>query len=236
MIPTHILVLGASKSGTTLLATSLGCHTDICMLDEDMRGTFSRIVGNKIKGVKLCLPNQVELTRKWNPIYSIGRTNGFFRKSLFMNKIPRSPISLRDYKEEFRNLKIVGIIRDPDDVIASLKARAHRSGRVAAYRWTRCIEILYELQPSNKDNLVLVHFDNFVTRPRETLRNICARLEIPFQEQMLDGAKYCFRYPEHLEFDASKAGNRGEAVYESEIFRNNPELKHKFQILNSIAL
>jgi len=58
------LLLGASRGDTTILAAALGAHPDVAMLDQDMNGAFNKIIGGKIPGVKLCVPNHIELDKK----------------------------------------------------------------------------------------------------------------------------------------------------------------------------
>jgi hypothetical protein len=52
----NLLVIGPPRSGTTLLAAILSCHSEICILMEEFRGSSRLILSKKIKGVKLCIP------------------------------------------------------------------------------------------------------------------------------------------------------------------------------------
>ena len=43
----YILVLGAQDSGTSLLTAILGGHPEIAMLNEDLKGNITKVVGKK---------------------------------------------------------------------------------------------------------------------------------------------------------------------------------------------
>jgi len=74
--PRALVVLGAQRSGTTLVATALAAHPAIALLMEERRGGLFRIAGGKMPAVKLCTPSQVDLDRRWRAIYQLGRRIG----------------------------------------------------------------------------------------------------------------------------------------------------------------
>ena len=203
----HILVLGVSRGGTTLLAAALGAHSRVAMLDEDFSGAFARVTGGKIGGVKLCVPNQVELSRRWHPLYALGTWNGVLRKSHLMNRVPRSPLSIRDH-QALASLTPVCILRDPRAVVAAIMGRENRSRRVALYRWRRCLEVFLELERDRDRPPVFVDFDRLVTRPEVTLRALSGRLGLDYEAAMLQAPARNERYPGPV-FDVAKAGPAG---------------------------
>jgi len=61
----YFLVIDPPRSRTTLLAAMLGCHTEIGILNEDVSGEWlRRILGKRVAGNKLCVPNQIQLKPK----------------------------------------------------------------------------------------------------------------------------------------------------------------------------
>lgn len=205
--PTHLLILGASRGGTTLLATALGAHPQIGCLDEDLNGAFNLIVGGKIRALKLCIPNHVELTRRWNSAFTPGLWFGATRKSLFMNKRPNSPLSIRELIA-FGDTQCVLILRDPRAVIGSIGRREHRNRRVAAYRWTRSVEVADALARAAPRPAMVIDFDRLVCDPATVLQAVCTRLDVPYTQALLDAPSLNSRYPE-TGFDKGRTGAAG---------------------------
>ncbi len=202
MTEAKFLVLGAARGGTTILSSALGAHSQIAMLDEDMGMAFTRVTGGKIPAVKLCVPNQIELTRRWQPIFGPGMWAGRFRKSLFMSKIPKSPYSIRDY-DEYGPIRHICILRHPAGVMPAVMKRENRSLAVASYRYRRCVEVFADLVADETSNPVIVSFERLVSEPEEVLRNLMDKLELPFEVQMLEAPSRNQRYTASA-FDASK--------------------------------
>jgi hypothetical protein len=188
----NILVLGTSRGGTTLLSASLGAHPMIAMLDEDHGNAIGRITGGKIAANKLCVPNQIELTRKWHWYYTPGLSNGFFRKTLFMNKIPKGRLSIIDY-DQMGDIVYIGVLRHPAGVLQSIRARENKSLKVACYRWQRCLEVFEHMENSNR-YFAVVDFEKLVAQPEETLQAICKWMSLDYDAQMLEGPQRNARY------------------------------------------
>lgn len=205
--PTHLIVLGASRGGTTLLATALGAHPRIACLDEDLTGAFDLVVGGKIRAVKLCVPNHIELTRRWNSVFAPGLWFGTTRKSLFMNQWPKSRHTLTDLSQ-LGDVQPIGIVRDPQAVLGAIRRRENRSLKVAAYRWTRCIEVLDELASVATRPPLIVCFDRLVKAPETTLKALSRALAIEFDPAMLDAPQVNHRYP-NAGFDTSRTATAG---------------------------
>lgn len=64
-------MVGAPRTGTTLLANVLGAHPRIAMFDEEFHGAARFVIGNKIPAVKLCTPSQIQFTKKWKPYFKV---------------------------------------------------------------------------------------------------------------------------------------------------------------------
>jgi hypothetical protein len=200
----NIMVLGVSRGGTTLLAAALGAHSRVAMLDEDFSGAFAKVTGGKIGGVKLCVPNQVELTRRWRPVYALATWNGVLRKSHLMNRVPRCPLSIRDH-QALAALTPVCVLRDPRAVVAAIMGRENRRRKVAVYRWRRCLEIFQELERDRETPPVFVDFDRLVTEPEATLKALAVALNLDYERAMLQAPARNERYASG-DFDSSKAG------------------------------
>jgi hypothetical protein len=205
--PSHLVILGASRGGTTLLATALGAHPRIACLDEDLTGAFNRIVGDKIRGLKVCVPNHVELHRRWSPWFSPGLWFGSTRKSFAMNRIPKSRLSIADLVA-YGDTQCVAVLRDPRAVIGAIGRRENRSRRVAAYRWQRSVEVAAGLSDLPGRPPVIVDFDRLVRDPENVFGNLCHEMSLEFTDTLLTAPSLNRRYP-GSGFDASRAGAAG---------------------------
>jgi hypothetical protein len=112
-----------------------------------------------------------------------------------VSEAPRSQIGIEDYLQ-FPNVKVVAIIRDGNDTIASMMTRGKKRVKKAARRWSEAIETIHELKRRFGARVLVVAFDDLILHPEATLQNVCAFLGIGFQMQMLDGHKYNPYYPE----------------------------------------
>jgi hypothetical protein len=165
----------------------IGRHTEVGMVNEDVRG-IGRVLGKQVTGNKLCVPNQIRLKRK-----------SFFGSRLLKKlgiiaESPRSKYSIIEYLA-FPRLKVVAIIRDGNDSIASMISRGKSKLRKAARRWGEAVETIYELKKTHENRILIVAFDDLILQPQETMKKVCQFLGLAFDGQMLDGPKYNPYYP-----------------------------------------
>ncbi|MFP3943379.1 MAG: sulfotransferase family protein [Alphaproteobacteria bacterium] len=211
--PCHLVVLGFPRGGTSLLMNALGEHSQIAMLDEDLVGGIRRLTGSKIRGVKLCVPNQVQLDRAWNagihlhPVYRLLRLTGRLPTSAWRNTRPRSKWSIRDYAA-LPNATFVCLLRDPARSLDAIRRRQGISHEVGARMWDLFIETLTELHSMPDARTVMVSFERLLGDPENQLRALCRQVGIPFETAMLLGPRYNRRYPGQG-FDPEKASTGG---------------------------
>ncbi|HZD42028.1 MAG TPA: sulfotransferase [Terriglobales bacterium] len=185
----HILIIGAARSGTTLLATMIARHTEIGVLNEDKGWAMRSLLGRRVLGNKRCVPNQIEIKRR-----------GFFQFRFLKawgiaNEYPSSKYSIEDYLR-LPNIKIIALIRSGDDVVSSIMKRSKKNFRVASYRWCRAVEVIHELNGRVPDLLLVVSFEDLVKHPKENMERVAVFLELDYQERMLQGPEYNPWYPE----------------------------------------
>ncbi|BFM06200.1 hypothetical protein GCM10025791_07670 [Halioxenophilus aromaticivorans] len=202
-----MLVLGASRGGTTIVTAALGSHPEVAMLDEEFTGAVFHVTGGKIRGNKLCVPNQLEWSKRYHRCYKILGVNGFLRKRKLWNLIPRSELSLMDYVAR-GPVQSVCILREPNAVISSIIQRERRSANIAAFRWQRCVEFIAQIhdQHGQHDNLLppaIVSFEGLVQSPEETLKRLCQFINLPYAPAMMNAPSRNARYA-GSGFDASK--------------------------------
>jgi Sulfotransferase family len=196
-IRTHeraLVVLGAPRSGTTLLATALGVHPGVALLSEECEGGMFTFVGGKLPGVKLCVPNHVDLDRRWHWYYEPLRRVRWLRQN-FNYRLPRSRLSLRDMAAR-AELKIVCILRDPRANLDALRRRGGRSEAVCRDMLRRMYR-LYERLPGEPGiEVQFIAYERFVHDPEAQLRGLCRWLELPFDPGMLEAPRLNLAYPE----------------------------------------
>jgi hypothetical protein len=186
----HLLILGAPRSGTTLLATMISRHTEIGILNEDRGWAMRRLLGKAIVGNKRCIPNQIEMTRR-NPLHiRLWKTMGLTRE------YQKSEFSIEEYLR-LPHIQLIALIRDGNDVISSVMRRGKKSFPGAAYRWCRAIEIIHQLKTRNPELVLVVSFEDLVLHPRENMERVAGFLKVDYQDRMLEGPVYNPWYPEN---------------------------------------
>ncbi|HKY09388.1 MAG TPA: sulfotransferase [Candidatus Binatia bacterium] len=186
----HVLVIGAPRSGTTLLATMIGSHSDVGMVNEDVDvRAMGRVLGRPFTGVKLCVPNQIRLEKKSH----FG--SQLLKKLGLIAEAPKAYFSITEYLS-FPNLKVIGIIRDGNDSVHSMMVRGKSKLKKAARRWGEAIETIHIVKQRYGDRVLVVSFDDLVLEPEATIRATCEFLGLSFEDRMLRGHKLNPYYPQ----------------------------------------
>lgn len=240
MNPSYLLILGAPRSGTTLTAAMLGCHSKIAVLNENLDGSVQRILSKQVRGVKLCVPNQIELSRRNS--FVTKPALGLFRQVGIRSLIPwpSSRWSIRDYQKRTPNLRIVAVIRDVRDVIASIRRRGNQPTRVAEYRWSRAVEVLSTLYAESPKHLIIVLYSRLVASPNATMKNILEELDLDFEEDVLEGYRHTPQYTGNQSIRAEKArevaGDVPIGLADTPLLDGRPDLKRRFEAMLEAAL
>jgi hypothetical protein len=186
----HLLILGAPRSGTTLLAAMISRHTEIAVLNEDRGWAMLKLLGKAIVGNKRCIPNQIEMNRRNLFAIRLWKRIGLARE------YPTSQFSIAEYLT-LPHIRVIALIRNGNDVISSGMRRGNKSFRGASYRWCRAIQIIHELKAKHPEQVLVVSFEDLVLYPRENMQRVALFLEVEYQERMLEGPVHNPRYPEN---------------------------------------
>lgn len=112
-------------------------------------------------------------------------------------KTPSNALVFEELIDLFPEAKFIFVVRDPRDVVASMKTvkqRYRMNGEVEpafcrdAYASAQTIRSYLDkgYSASNKsDRVLVVHYEDVVREPETTLRNVCAFLNIEFDPKML---------------------------------------------------
>lgn len=204
---TIVLILGAQRSGTTLLASLIGAHPDVSIVSEDSTLTFTRITGKKIVGTKLIVPNQIQYSKK---VRLFGRRDlkvnlskaimVNFHKVGILRKKPQCPLSISDFFG-YTNTQIVFISRNKEDNIGSMMRRSGWSTDYANWCFQEAIKTRSFLESAHPDKVFLVRYESIKTRDEiceRTLKNVCDFIGVEYSQAMLQGFDYNVFYPQSM--------------------------------------
>lgn len=125
-------------------------------------------------------------------------------KEMACEQTPRNIFYAGALLEYYRHLKIVHIVRDPRDVLASQKNRWKRKRyggdnipyseiirvwfNYHAYTitklWVKATDLALQLK--QHERVFILRFEDIMTDPEREIRNLCAFLDVPYESEMLD--------------------------------------------------
>lgn len=185
------LVVGAGRSGTSLLAAMLNHHPKLeCGMELNSVNTLS---GKTI--------------RWWESDTAQNRVEHFFRSCkqqqkssqlIWGNKVTTEQLAFLDplcagkseelFFNAFANSRVIYVLRDARSCVPSKMTRMGKSLVDAIASWRRSLKTLTFLQQESRSRYLLVKMEDLVSKPTEVLKTVCAFLAIDFDEQMLLGA------------------------------------------------
>ncbi len=192
-----LLVVGCQRSGTTLLASMLGGHSEINMLFESTKTDVFKLIGTKYSGNKSILYRQIRMHQKAtkfghlvNRIVNLDLT--LKPKVLHTKRVfPVSDLSIQDYIN--KDAKIITILRSENEVINSITTRTKMSVQQAKKEYKASLKIINNLKTYK--NALHIQFSDLIHNTKETLIEVCKFLDLDFEERMLRGPEYNFIYP-----------------------------------------
>ena len=194
----YLLIVGAPRSGTTLLASMIGMHSDVAMLIEDRWFSIKKLTGKKVLANKLCIPIQLDFTKRATYFTRLMKKLGSYQN------YPASKYNMEDYLQ-LEGLKVITLIRDKDDVVNSIMKRGRKEKIIAEKRWKMAMQIMHRLNTEHADKTVTVSYEDLVGEPERLLKKLSDFIGIDFQPQMLEGYKHNILYPGENGIDKSRA-------------------------------
>jgi hypothetical protein len=211
-----IFIVGAPRSGTSLLRVMLNRHPAIALCDEtfyffyayqrrrvfgDLSRLHSRellvrnyLATNRIRRLGLDAP---ELTRR---LLNEGTSHDrmfaallqFYARShgkpRWGEKTPQHALVAATLTRWYPSAIILHIVRDPRDVVASLIRMpwGSRSVLLNARLWQNCTAAAERCR--NRPNYLLVRYESLVQDPEPELRRVCAAIGEDYTPQLLDAS------------------------------------------------
>jgi hypothetical protein len=188
-----IFIVGANGSGTTLLRLMLDSHEHIAIPEET---GFLRLAA----------------THRWVPYWKLGRDwyrnlgltedalyaelgrfyGGLFAsyaasrgKQRWGDKTPFHVWHLELATRLFPDATVIGIVRHPAAVAASLRRRFRRPVKGGAHHWRRSNRQLLHGGSTLGDRFVLVRYEDLVSEPERVMRELLERLGEPWSDKVL---------------------------------------------------
>lgn len=215
--PLRLFLVGCSRSGTTVVQRSLAAHSDIISFPETdflcncfgkraphLRMRFGRTTPERQARAferlakALNIPElsfgddalsdaPTALSRFISTLDSVAAERG---ARAWLEKTPKHFRFAGELERELKDVRIIHLIRDGREVVASLVDRARtypgfskeRDPRVAARLWNEAVRVAFRHR--NRSNHLLLSFEHFVQNPERALRRVCTHIGFDYQSGM----------------------------------------------------
>ena len=192
-----IFIVGAPRSGTTLMKTLMVAHSQLGGTDYESTGIF------RIRNLETYCPSelgkeQVQQMRAQSPkivqFYdSVAQAVMAKRGAAnFVDKLTIRSWRLRFVTKHYPKARFVNIVRDGRDCLCS--ARRHpnvlqsESVRGFAEYWRYCVETPQEF--INPEQMTTVRYEDLTAEPAETLSQLMEFVNLPFEDAQIDPSVY----------------------------------------------
>ena len=141
---------------------------------------------------------KTDLRSKFNA-YFTSFFNGFInyknektkKKKYVTAFLPRFFISDKNIEIFFNiypNGKLISIIRDPETWLMSAKKHSPETyidTKSSLEKWKKCCEGAFSAKEKYNDKVIIIKFENLLNSPKNTLKQICSKIDIVFEENIL---------------------------------------------------
>lgn len=123
------------------------------------------------------------------------------------DKTPRNLLNLDRIDNLFPGARIIHLLRDGRDVVASIYGLEwHSSLEDTCDAWLRNISKLYAYpHRNNKKKFLEVRYETLVSEPQSVMREICEFIELPYEAEMLN----FYEHRDKLGFEGTQAHHSG---------------------------
>ena len=163
----YIFISGCGHSGTSLMAAMIGAHSKVFSINVETSVFINHESSNEIIN---------ELNR-----FIKGRPS---QKSITCEKTPRHIHYLKKIHTHFPCASIIVMVRDPRDVCSSLKVRTGKL-ESSINRWVSDYSAAIAAFAAGVP-VIFLEYENLVTEPITTLKNLCSSISLGYEEEMLE--------------------------------------------------
>ncbi|NEZ59941.1 sulfotransferase family protein [Adonisia turfae] len=198
----HVFVVGAPRSGTTLMFTIIGAHPSFASIDCETfffvprdnfnLSSYSRLEKNKnieMRDIEITLEDSKDIVEFYDKLASkILRDEDKVR---FLEKTPFHVLYLKYLVKHFPNARFVNMIRDGRDCYRSNKRLAdyyHKPLKKATRLWRDSIRARQTM--GKHSQIIDVRYEDLTHNPTETLERVMSFLGEDFYPEQLDPATY----------------------------------------------
>ena len=256
------IIIGAPRSGTTLLRFMLDAHPDLAIppetgfltIGEKLRGNGDRLRKRFFEAVtnypraSPCWPDfEIPKETFWmvlsqiNPFSVSEGFRSFYKlyanrhgKARWGDKTPIYCHHIEPIRRVLPEARFIHIIRDGRDVALSLRQMWFSPGpeiETQAKYWADCVRAARSTGRGHPDYLE-VRYEELVRDTQATLRNICAHIDLSFEEPMLSYYKGVpQRLSEHkgrLNRDGSWSVTQEQRLAQQKLTTEPPQLQRLF--------
>lgn len=208
----------------------IGGHPKVGMLSEDHGHRAEKILGVRVWGNKLCIPNQITLDPVPDDRSLLKRLEDGIRAIIGRPRlrpyssesypVPHRQCTIRTYMK--KGARIVAMLRDPDQVVDSIRRRGQVTVLSGKQRWAEAIRIIGQVNEEYPDRICLIRFLDLVCHPVAVMHQVCKLLEVSYSPRMSEGYKYTPQY-DYDQLDRSVATRAVESYnlqgFDSEAFQ-----------------
>ena len=209
-----IFIVGVGRSGTTLLQCMLNAHSRVCFLPEThflrhypgVPGVADRIRRRGMTAIWSRLANDPDIRRVGPDLLADilderpDTLAGFYRTLLDRyaeihraervgEKDPKNIEILPVIRGWFPEARIIHVVRDPRDVVVSRMRAEWSRGRCFLAHLIACREQLHLGRTEGPalfgSNYREIRYEDLISRPEETLSNVCEWMELEYESGML---------------------------------------------------
>ncbi len=236
-----ILVGGLPRSGTTLLETILGSHSNISMPPGDYPFAEQQAQGLSVEEIFTSLSKKGTWDHWCFKDFSslLKKDHGeAFQKSMILYansinkkipaaKAPYSEFYYETYQEWLQKfeLKFIHVIRNPFDAIASFKhSHLHQKAQIfhdaielQVKNWQRSTSMGLARKHKNPENYEVVHYEQIAENPLPAAKSLCVFLGVEFEEnRMLNRVDYAYHDTNTSFSDMVPEEKKGRHIYATE--------------------
>ena len=228
--------IGPTKSGSTLVGSLLDAHPDAILADEAdalryveagfnryqiyeilLRRSRRHAMIGRVTARRLTAYN-FEVSSQWQGRYRALQVIGDSKAGISTRRLGENPKLLERLERVMKGTepRFIMVIRNPFDPITAMRIRGRRSVEDATARYfENCAYLVALRQVIDSKRLHMVRYERFVEEPRESLRRLCAFLDLSPDQEYLDAcAAIIYDKPEQIRHDVEWQPAWREAVIE----------------------